>query len=108
MTNAELCQRTGPISIEEARAHLSRFCRSHFRTEGERAIASIPADPRRDSGLRMSAFITQAERAFATIEAARELVALGLTCPAGCRCEASLASHAFTEALAAFDEVRRG
>ncbi len=49
----------GPISVEEAYEILQRFCHSHYDTPGEHARASIPADPKRDDDLRMSAFISQ-------------------------------------------------
>lgn len=114
MTNAEQSKRTGPITVEEARAIAARFRHAHFRTEGERPIASIPVDFARDSDVRMSAFITQAERAFAIVEAARRAVATQARvrahrCPSHAwEIEAQLAADALDDAIVAFDEVRRG
>lgn len=72
----ELC---GNVTPEEAHDILVRFCNSHFRNarpETERARISIPANPRRDDDLRLGAFITRAERAFALVAKLRGLRAL--------------------------------
>lgn len=62
----------GDVSVEEAREALQRFVDSHFDNPGEHARISIPANPRRDDDIRLSAFITRAEKAFAELDAARE------------------------------------
>lgn len=54
---------TGPVTPEEARGALSRFCHSHFKTPGEKAHIEIPANPKRDDDIRLGAFIDQAEEA---------------------------------------------
>ncbi|MBK8260211.1 MAG: hypothetical protein IPK80_02605 [Nannocystis sp.] len=59
------------MSVEEAREALQRFIDSHFNNPSEHARASIPADPRRDDDIRLGAFITRAERAFAALDGAR-------------------------------------
>lgn len=73
---SDLC---GPISHDEADAMVTRFIASHFRgrSGGERARITIPADPRRDDDLRLSAYVEQQrerDRAHAELERrAREL-----------------------------------
>lgn len=66
----------GDVSVEEAREALGRFVRSHFRSHDyggkERARISIPANPQRDDDIRLGAFITRAEKAFAALDEARE------------------------------------
>lgn len=62
---------TGPISSEEAREILERFCASHFEKKSEHARMSIPADPMRDDDLRMAAFIDQRDELLADM---RELL----------------------------------
>lgn len=61
----------GDVSVEEAREILSMFVSSHFRHHAEgphgRARFSIPANPARDSDIRLSAFISRAEKAFARL-----------------------------------------
>lgn len=66
----------GEVSVEEAKDILSRFVASHFRSKpfDERARFTIPADPRRDSDIRMSAFIRRAELAFAEVDRLRRII----------------------------------
>lgn len=61
----------GEVSVEEAREALQRFVNSHFDNPGEKARASIPADPRRDDDIRLGAFIARAEKAFAELKRLR-------------------------------------
>lgn len=68
----------GEVSVEEAREMLCRFVRSHFRNhdyEGrERARFSIPANPLCDDDIRLGAFISRAEKAFAKVDQLRRTV----------------------------------
>lgn len=67
--------RAGVVTHEEARGILRRFNASHWRNKGgmgECARYTIPADPRRDDDIRLSAYIARCERIEA---AAREAVA---------------------------------
>jgi hypothetical protein len=57
--------RCGEVTPKEAHEILVRFCHSHFRGRfgdnvKEQARITIPADPRRDDDLRLSAFIERA------------------------------------------------
>lgn len=75
MTNEERNDRedyalAGDVSVEEARVHLDRFIQSHY-CRDERAIFSIPANPKRDSDIRLGAFITRAERELAELKRLR-------------------------------------
>ena len=69
----------GNVSVEEARAILLRFCHSHFDANRpsdsarEKARMSIPANPLRDDDIRLGAFISRAEKAFAALAAADAL-----------------------------------
>lgn len=49
------------ITHTEAYEIAKRYNRSHWRSAGERARYSIPADPRRDDDLRLYAYIKQNE-----------------------------------------------
>lgn len=69
----------GHVTHEEAHQILSRFNASHFRgrmgPNTEEARYTIPANPRRDDDIRLSAYIAQNER----IEhAAREVIAVAI------------------------------
>lgn len=58
-------KQAGLVTHDEAKQILVRFCNSHFRNQHEgheRARVSIPADPRRDDDIRLSAYIARAER----------------------------------------------
>lgn len=70
----------GEVSVEEAREILSRFNSSHFHNHAPgphgRAVYSIPANPRRDSDIRLGAFIERAARAFAEVARLRSLPVL--------------------------------
>jgi hypothetical protein len=67
----------GDVSVAEAREILLRFCASHFdahrQTDREKARMSIPANPLRDDDIRLGAFISRAEKAFAALAAADAL-----------------------------------
>ncbi len=76
---AEL-EKTGVVSCAEAREIAKRYNASHFsnhRDMGERARYTIPVDFRRDDDVRLSAFISQVEKA--QEDAARESSATRLT-----------------------------
>lgn len=68
----------GDVTADEAQEILDRFINSHWRNHGrydpeaESARFSIPADPRRDDDIRMSAFIARARKLETVAEAARE------------------------------------
>jgi hypothetical protein len=65
-----------PISHEEARECLRRFCGSHFRDGREHARIGIPARPDYDDDLVLSAYIRQQEQKDqATQENPREISA---------------------------------
>ena len=99
-------KRAGYVSVDEAKAILCRFVASHFRDGRDRARFTIPADPRRDDDIRLSAFICQAER---LRKAAEEWMRVGV-CPdhaaGSCTtwCDACRATEDAQEALA--DAVR--
>lgn len=101
-------RRTGAVSADEAREIAHRFINGHFQNPAEGPRISIPADLRRDDDLRLLAFVNQARRAFAVVDATRPLLRLGLLCPPGCQCEAAQACERVVAALAALDEVRGG
>lgn len=59
--------RAGVVTHEEARGILRRFNASHWKagnrpTGGEVARYTIPADPKRDDDIRLSAYIARCER----------------------------------------------
>lgn len=68
----------GEVSVEEARAILLRFCASHFdahrQSDREKARMSIPANPLRDDDIRLGAFISRAEKAFAEVARLRATI----------------------------------
>lgn len=69
--------RTGPVSDEEARQISRRYNASHFRNHtdlGEQARYSIPADPKRDDDIRLSAYIEQTAALRASLAEARGLL----------------------------------
>ncbi len=78
--------RAGKVTVEEAREHLSRFNSSHFHHHAPgphgRAVYSIPADPSRDSDIRLGAFITRAAHAFDAIARVNDVLG-----NAGCSCD---------------------
>ncbi len=75
----EMC---GAVSHDEADEMVTRFIASHFNgrmgSSGEHARITIPADPKRDDDLRLSAYIEQqraAERSTAALREAAERLA---------------------------------
>lgn len=90
--------RCGEVTPKEAHEILVRFCHSHFHHDAnshDRARISIPADPRRDDDLRLSAFIERAALAFED----REKIRLEATLEERARIYAKLRSMKRFDAL---------
>lgn len=64
--------RTGPVSHEEALEILQLFCGSHFQDGRPKARITIPADPSRDSDIRMGSYIAQCEQREKDLTTAKE------------------------------------
>lgn len=64
---SDLSKLCGPVSHDEADEMVTRFVASHFNgrmgSTGEHARITIPADPKRDDDLRMSAYVEQQREA---------------------------------------------
>lgn len=93
-TRLSLREACGSISHDEASEMLTRFIASHFNgrmgSSGEHARITIPADPRRDDDLRLSAYIEQQRASTASLE--RELAELRMVAKAKDRMHARLAA----------------
>lgn len=67
----------GNVSVEEAIEISGRYHASHYRDKlpgRERARYTIPANPRRDDDIRLTAFIARADRAFALVKRMRVFI----------------------------------
>lgn len=67
----------GNVSVEEAIEISDRYHASHYREhlpDRERARYTIPANPRRDDDIRLTAFIARADRAFALVKRMRVFI----------------------------------
>lgn len=88
--------RAGKVTVEEARVHLSRFNSSHFHRHAPgphgRAVYSIPANPWRDSDIRLGAFITRAAHAFDAIARVSDVLKHD-----GCSCDCDHDSESHDE-----------
>ena len=67
MGERDIYAECGEVSVEEAHEIATRFNNSHWKLEPY-ARYSIPANPRRDDDIRLSAFIKRAEAAFKRLD----------------------------------------